>query len=70
MKRKEEELNAIVADLRVNYASLEEKFVKEEADKLVRLVSFIFCFFDKRICNLLIFLFCILLVFKKFLFAI
>ncbi|XP_062175766.1 kinesin-like protein KIN-14C isoform X2 [Alnus glutinosa] len=34
MKNKEEELNSIIMELRKNYASLQEKFTKEEADKL------------------------------------
>lgn len=34
MKNKEEELNSIIMELRKNYASLQEKFVKEESDKL------------------------------------
>lgn len=36
MKNKEEELNSIIMELRKNYASLQEKFMKEEFDKLVR----------------------------------
>lgn len=36
MKNKEEELNSIIMELRKNYASLQEKCVKEESDKLVR----------------------------------
>ena len=39
MKAKEEELNSIIMELRKNYASLQEKFMKEESDKLVRLVE-------------------------------
>ncbi|KAK2984782.1 hypothetical protein RJ640_004607 [Escallonia rubra] len=35
MEAKEEELNSIIMELRKNYASLQEKFVKEESDKLV-----------------------------------
>ncbi|XP_062170285.1 kinesin-like protein KIN-14N [Alnus glutinosa] len=34
MKNKEEELNSIIMELRKNYASLQEKFTKEETDKL------------------------------------
>lgn len=36
MKNKEEELNSIIMELRRNYTSLQEKFTKEESDKLVR----------------------------------
>ena len=39
MKAKEEELNSIIMELRKNYASLQEKFMKEESDKLVRRVD-------------------------------
>lgn len=35
MMGKEEELNSIIMELRKNYTSLQEKFVKEESDKLV-----------------------------------
>lgn len=35
MKNKEEELNSIIMELRKNNASLQEKLVKEESDKLV-----------------------------------
>ncbi|XP_062175765.1 kinesin-like protein KIN-14D isoform X1 [Alnus glutinosa] len=47
MKNKEEELNSIIMELRKNYASLQEKFTKEEADKLaaanslVRMVKYL-----------------------------
>ncbi|XP_023915824.1 kinesin-like protein KIN-14N [Quercus suber] len=34
MKNKEEELNSIIMELRRNYTSLQEKFTKEESDKL------------------------------------
>ncbi|GJR51123.1 kinesin-like protein KIN-14N [Tanacetum coccineum] len=34
MNQKEEELNSIIMELRKNYTSLQEKFVKEESDKL------------------------------------
>lgn len=39
MNEKEEELNSIIMELRKNYTSLQEKFVKEESDKLVRIDS-------------------------------
>ena len=39
MTAKEEELNSIVMELRKKCASLQEKFAKEETDKLVRLVE-------------------------------
>lgn len=35
MKAKEEELNSIIMELRRNYEALQEKFAKEESDKLV-----------------------------------
>lgn len=35
MKNKEEELNSIIMELRKSYASLQDKFMKEELDKLV-----------------------------------
>lgn len=35
LKSKEEELNSIIAELRKNYASLQDKFSQEELDKLV-----------------------------------
>ena len=41
VKKKEEELNSIVVELRKNNAFLQEKFSKEESDKLV---SFVSCF--------------------------
>lgn len=41
VKKKEEELNSIIAELRKNNAFLQEKFTKEESDKLV---SFFLCF--------------------------
>jgi hypothetical protein len=45
MKNKEEELNSIIMELRKNYASSQEKFTKEESDKLVRgLVSKLICY--------------------------
>ncbi|KAI3810005.1 hypothetical protein L1987_19610 [Smallanthus sonchifolius] len=34
MNAKEEELNAIIEDLRMNYSVLQEKFIKEETEKL------------------------------------
>ncbi|PSS16235.1 Kinesin-like protein [Actinidia chinensis var. chinensis] len=39
MKAKEEELNSIIMELRKNYASLQEKFTKEESDKLAAMES-------------------------------
>ncbi|KAK9268364.1 hypothetical protein L1049_000113 [Liquidambar formosana] len=39
MKNKEEELNSIIMELRKNYASLQEKCVKEESDKLAAVDS-------------------------------
>ncbi|KAE8125657.1 hypothetical protein FH972_020436 [Carpinus fangiana] len=39
MKNKEEELNSIIMELRKNYASLQEKFTKEESDKLAAVDS-------------------------------
>ncbi|PSS06166.1 Kinesin-like protein [Actinidia chinensis var. chinensis] len=39
MKAKEEELNSIIMELRKNYASLQEKFMKEESDKLAAMES-------------------------------
>lgn len=36
MNAKEEELNSIIMELQTNYATLQEKFTKEETDKLVR----------------------------------
>ncbi|XAR56635.1 Minus-end-directed kinesin ATPase [Bertholletia excelsa] len=39
MRAKEEELNSIITELRKNYASLQEKFTKEESDKLAALDS-------------------------------
>lgn len=42
LKNKEEELNSIIAELRKNYASLQEKFTKEELDKMVSKVVLIF----------------------------
>lgn len=35
LRNKEEELNSIIQDLRMNYASLQEKFEQEECNKLV-----------------------------------
>lgn len=35
MNAKEEELNSIIDELRTNYSDLQEKFKKEEAEKLV-----------------------------------
>lgn len=35
MNAKEEELNSIIAELQTNNADLQEKFMKEEAEKLV-----------------------------------
>ncbi|KAI5642204.1 hypothetical protein M9H77_00282 [Catharanthus roseus] len=40
MKAKEEELNSIIMELRRNYEALQEKFAKEESDKLEALDSF------------------------------
>lgn len=37
MKEREEELSSTISMLRNNVASLEEKFAKEESDKLVGL---------------------------------
>lgn len=42
LTNKEEELNSIIAELRKNYASLQEKFTKEELDKMVSKVVLIF----------------------------
>ncbi|KAF5461053.1 hypothetical protein F2P56_020880 [Juglans regia] len=39
MKNKEEELNSIIMELRKNYASLQEKFMKEDLDKLAAMES-------------------------------
>ncbi|KAI3755848.1 hypothetical protein L1987_55657 [Smallanthus sonchifolius] len=39
MSEKEEELNSIIMVLRKNYAALQEKFAKEESDKLAAMVS-------------------------------
>ncbi|KAM5585764.1 kinesin-like protein KIN-14N [Rosa sericea] len=39
LKNKEEELNSIIAELRKNYASLQEKFTKEELDKMAAMDS-------------------------------
>ena len=39
LKNKEEELNSIIAELRKSYASLQEKFTKEELDKMVSRVG-------------------------------
>ncbi|KAM1150078.1 hypothetical protein FF1_030678 [Malus domestica] len=39
LKNKEEELNSIIAELRKNYASLQEKFTKEELDKMAAMES-------------------------------
>uniref|UniRef100_A0A2N9J3Z5 Kinesin-like protein n=1 Tax=Fagus sylvatica TaxID=28930 RepID=A0A2N9J3Z5_FAGSY len=39
MKNKEEELNSIIMELRKNYASSQEKFTKEESDKLAAMDS-------------------------------
>lgn len=39
MNEKEEELNSIIMELRRNYTALQEKFEKEESDKLVRFES-------------------------------
>lgn len=36
MENKEEELNSVITELRRNCVSLQEKFMKEESDKLVR----------------------------------
>ncbi|CAL5341807.1 hypothetical protein CsSME_00026283 [Camellia sinensis var. sinensis] len=39
MKAKEEELNSIIMELRKNYSSLQEKFMKEESDRLAAVDS-------------------------------
>lgn len=39
MKAKEEELNSIIMELRRNYEASQEKFAKEQSDKLVCLVE-------------------------------
>ncbi|KAG6637507.1 kinesin-like protein KIN-14N isoform X1 [Carya illinoinensis] len=39
MKNKEEELNSIILELRKSYASLQDKFMKEELDKLAAMDS-------------------------------
>ena len=44
IKVKEEELNSIVMELRNNCASLQEKFTKEESDKLVCFMEDLFRF--------------------------
>ena len=50
MKNKEEELNSIIMELRKNYASSQEKFTKEESDKLVRgQVSKLICYIHEFI---------------------
>lgn len=41
LRNKEEELNSIIAELRKNYAALQEKFTKEELDKMVSCVGWI-----------------------------
>jgi len=41
MHNKEEELNAIILELRKNYNLLQEKCTKEESNKLVSLESFV-----------------------------
>lgn len=38
-KNKEEELNSIIAELRKSFASVQEKFTKEELDKMVSRVG-------------------------------
>ena len=44
MKAKEEELNSIVIELRNSYASLQDRFTKEESDKLVSFMEDLFQF--------------------------
>ncbi|GMP56442.1 hypothetical protein CsSME_00020931 [Camellia sinensis var. sinensis] len=39
IKAKEEELNSIIIELRKTYSSLQEKFMKEESGRLVRLLE-------------------------------
>ncbi|KAM1873787.1 hypothetical protein ACFX13_007582 [Malus domestica] len=39
LENKEEELNSIIVELRKNYASLQEKFTKEELDKMAAMES-------------------------------
>lgn len=39
MKAKEEELNSIIMELRRNYEASQEKFAKEQSDKLVSLAE-------------------------------
>ncbi|KAJ0611440.1 hypothetical protein HanRHA438_Chr01g0019951 [Helianthus annuus] len=40
MNEKEEELNSIIEELRMNYSVLQDKFTKEEAEKLAAIEAF------------------------------
>lgn len=50
MKSKIEELEETVSDLRKTISSLEERIVKEESDKLVRLPASFVIEYLKRFC--------------------
>lgn len=53
MKAKEEELNSIIMELRKNLDALQDKFTKEESDKLVRSTltsQLLVCSFWKLLC--------------------
>ncbi|KAJ0799002.1 hypothetical protein HanLR1_Chr00c2362g0841781 [Helianthus annuus] len=41
MNEKEEELNSIIEELRMNYSVLQDKFTKEEAEKLAAIEALV-----------------------------